>query len=169
MLEENLTNRFTQIRLKRLAKLQAASSSSTNTPSPGQTPPSISPAPSVSSSKATPVSAPAPPVVRTPPARSSPAPVKKPATPVAAAPSPIPQKKPQGPVHLDLPAWEAETVSKVLNVTLDVSGGIQVSRHEGMLIHCGPIERLCREEWVGSCLVETFGSGDGVRVTRCVA
>ncbi|RDX42611.1 hypothetical protein OH76DRAFT_1410953 [Lentinus brumalis] len=95
-----------RIRLKRLAKLQGASSSS--------------PSPAASTS-----STPAPPPVSTPaPKKPSPPPQvqKRPAEPLVAAPSPVPLKKKTpavaAPVQLDLPSWEDETISAVFNVTL---------------------------------------------------
>ncbi|THH28275.1 hypothetical protein EUX98_g5915 [Antrodiella citrinella] len=102
-----------RIRLKRLAKLQGPVSSSST---PGQSP---SPAPSSSTSTPPPAKVTPPPVRAQPP---QPPVVKKPITPAVVQPpiaSPVPQKRPTGPVHLDLPSWEAETVGKVFNVTLD--------------------------------------------------
>ncbi|KAI0699306.1 ubiquitin elongating factor core-domain-containing protein [Cerioporus squamosus] len=95
-----------RIRLKRLAKLQGAASSS--------------PSPAASTS-----STPAPPPVPTPtPKKPSSPPIvqKRPAEPLVAAPSPVPLKKKApaaaAPVQLDLPTWEDETISAVFNVTL---------------------------------------------------
>ncbi|KAI0755049.1 ubiquitin elongating factor core-domain-containing protein [Daedaleopsis nitida] len=91
-----------RIRLKRLAKLQGAASSS---PSPAAST-SSTPAPSSAPKKA-----------------AAPLPVqKRPAETVIAAPSPVPLKKKApvvaAPAALDLPVWEDETVSAVFNVTL---------------------------------------------------
>ncbi|KAI0697911.1 ubiquitin conjugation factor E4 [Cytidiella melzeri] len=94
-----------RIRLKRLAKLQGATSSS---PSPSL--PLGSPGPST------------PPISRTPPptkpkVQPVPVPAKRPVE--LFAPSPAPQKRPVArPAHLDLPTWEDETIGQILNVTL---------------------------------------------------
>ncbi|KAI0632350.1 ubiquitin conjugation factor E4 [Trametes polyzona] len=97
-----------RIRLKRLAKLQGAASSSSTTPAAST---SASPVPS--STPPPPKPTPQPPAVQKRPA---------PAEPAIAAPSPVPLKKKapvvSGPVHLDLPAWEDETISHIFNVTL---------------------------------------------------
>ncbi|KAI0823925.1 ubiquitin conjugation factor E4 [Trametes gibbosa] len=99
-----------RIRLKRLAKLQGAASSST-TPAAST---SASPAPSPTPPPPKPKAAPTPPQV----VQKRPAPTES----VVPAPSPVPLKKKTqavaGPVPLDLPAWEDETISDVFNVTL---------------------------------------------------
>ncbi|TBU62234.1 ubiquitin elongating factor core-domain-containing protein [Dichomitus squalens] len=97
-----------RIRLKRLAKLGGPSASSTPAASTSTSPaPSHAPAPSNTPPKATPPT----PTVQ-----------KRRVEPVVAAPSPVPHKKKAPavatPVHLDLPSWEDETISKVFNVTL---------------------------------------------------
>ncbi|KAI0670862.1 ubiquitin conjugation factor E4 [Trametes maxima] len=98
-----------RIRLKRLAKLQGAASSST-TPAAST---SASPVPPSTPPPSKPVAQPAP---------KPPAVQKRPAEPAAVAPSPVPLKKKApvvvAPAHLDLPTWEDETISQVLNVTL---------------------------------------------------
>ncbi|KAI0769012.1 ubiquitin conjugation factor E4 [Trametes elegans] len=98
-----------RIRLKRLAKLQGAASSSTTPAASTSTSPAPSPTPP--QTKPTPKPTPQPPAVQ-----------KRPAEPVLAAPSPVPLKKKAPavatPIHLDLPAWEDEVVSRILNVTL---------------------------------------------------
>ncbi|KAK7469287.1 Ubiquitin conjugation factor E4 [Stygiomarasmius scandens] len=94
-----------RIRLKRLAKLQNASSNAPSTSGSSAPTPSASPAPQA-------VSKPSP-----KPAKSSPKP-KPVETPPA--PSPTPRKL-KAPAKLDLPAWEHETVSSVLKVTLERS------------------------------------------------
>ncbi|KAI0365724.1 ubiquitin conjugation factor E4 [Pilatotrama ljubarskyi] len=100
-----------RIRLKRLAKLQGAASASSSTTPAAST--SASPAPSPT---------PPPPKPKPEPERKSSAVPKRPAEPANPAPSPVPLKKRTPavatPVHLDLPAWEDETISNVLNVTL---------------------------------------------------
>ncbi|KAI0346029.1 hypothetical protein BDW22DRAFT_1353692 [Trametopsis cervina] len=94
-----------RIRLKRLAKLQGATPSSSNPSSAAG-----SPGPST------------PPVAKTPPPKPkvqpTPAPVKRRVEP--AAPSPVPLKKPVAKhAHLDLPTWEDETIGSIFNVTLN--------------------------------------------------
>ncbi|KAH9936359.1 ubiquitin elongating factor core-domain-containing protein [Fomitopsis serialis] len=89
-----------RIRLKRLAKLQSASpspaASTSTTPPPSTLPPALAP--------------------------PKPRPVQQsaPKRPAEAAPAQVaPKKRPQAaPAHLDLPAWEDETVARVFNVTL---------------------------------------------------
>ncbi|KAI0661957.1 ubiquitin conjugation factor E4 [Cubamyces menziesii] len=99
-----------RIRLKRLAKLQGAASSSLST---------VTPAASTSASPAPSPTPPAPKLAPKPVAQPVP---KRPAEPVATAPSPVPLKKKapavSTPIPLDLPLWEDETVSKIFNVTL---------------------------------------------------
>ncbi|KAI0712081.1 ubiquitin elongating factor core-domain-containing protein [Earliella scabrosa] len=95
-----------RIRLKRLAKLQGAASSSPSPAASTSSTPAPVPAPSPAPKKPT-----SPPVAQ-----------KRPAEPVVAAPSPVPLKKRTPavatPVQLDLPTWEDETISAVFNVTL---------------------------------------------------
>ncbi|KAH8114701.1 ubiquitin elongating factor core-domain-containing protein [Phellopilus nigrolimitatus] len=82
-----------QIRLKRLAKL--------GTPSPSP----------VTASSSRPVSP--------PPPKPQPKPVTPQPAPVASSSSAYVKRAPIGPVKLDFPSWESETVSHVLRVTLD--------------------------------------------------
>ncbi|CDO71427.1 hypothetical protein BN946_scf184909.g21 [Trametes cinnabarina] len=102
-----------RIRLKRLAKLQGAASSASSSPA--------------ASTSASPAPPPTPPVVKPSPASPAPSPdplvvQKRSAGSNPAAPSPVPLKKKApavaAPTHLDLPTWEDETISNVLNVTL---------------------------------------------------
>jgi hypothetical protein len=85
-----------QIRLKRLAKLQAQQQA--RPPSAGPSTPATPPAPK--------------PIPK-------PTPAAKIATPIP-APTPPPAKKPAGPVPLDVDAWVHETYGAVLGVTLEV-------------------------------------------------
>jgi ubiquitin conjugation factor E4 B len=107
-----------QIRLKRLAKLQAQQGS----PSPSSTP--ATPAQSTSSTP-TPAARPAP----APKAEPKPIPAPSPAPPIKAAeastsslPASTPKKKaiPTGPTPLDVSSWADKTISLVLGVTLQV-------------------------------------------------
>ncbi|KAI0927144.1 hypothetical protein AcW1_007520 [Taiwanofungus camphoratus] len=89
-----------RIRLKRLAKLQAAS--------PNSTPPASSP------------STPLPASTSAPNSKLPHIPLQKRSAEAPPAPAPIAPKRrtPAAPVHLDFPTWESETVGRVLNVTL---------------------------------------------------
>ncbi|KAF9644135.1 hypothetical protein BDM02DRAFT_3272627 [Thelephora ganbajun] len=89
-----------RIRLKRLAKLQNA----TSTDNPGSPKPAA-PSPQAASPKPKPRPSPAPKITQ-PPAQSVPPPITK-------------KRVPATPVHLDLPTWEHETIEHVFNVTLD--------------------------------------------------
>ncbi|KAL5501546.1 UFD2 [Sanghuangporus vaninii] len=87
-----------RVRLKRLAKLGAPSPSLGTAPSPSPAVP-VSPAPTPKPDPQL--------VVKSPPP-----------APVASSSAPV-RKVPVGPVKLDIPAWEHETIGHVLNVTLD--------------------------------------------------
>ena len=102
IIDTNRALTFPQIRMKRLAKLQASSASTSNAPSISSSPPP-SPAP--------------------PPKPKSPAPA--PAQKHAAAPAPPTHVPPRKKAHISPPpfyyeTWENETLSQVFQVTLDV-------------------------------------------------
>ncbi|EJU03146.1 hypothetical protein DACRYDRAFT_21436 [Dacryopinax primogenitus] len=106
-----------KIRLKRLAKLSSAPTSSSPSPAPG---------PSGSSGNATPSIQSTIPIVKpTPVATPNPIPAVRPKAPPPAATTPSPAPRPikpkvKGPDKLDLVSWEHETTGTVLNVTFNV-------------------------------------------------
>jgi hypothetical protein len=132
-----------QIRLKRLAKLQAqgsqsASASTSTTPSAGpSTPAPAAPTPTPRTQQQPTPQASKPAT----PAAPSPGPsLKKPAVESAPATPPPLKKKPAtpaGPTPLDVPAWTHETIGQVLGVTLQV--GICVT------LFSGAAKYVCRE------------------------
>ena len=129
-IKSNLTLDSNQIRLKRLAKLQRApTSSSPSTSSGSATPP---PASASNSGATTPITRIPQPAQQS---RTQPT-ISKRQVEVPITPSPVPLKKraPVVPQRLDLPTWENESIGTVFNVTLDVSSSI-LFWYQGIEVH----------------------------------